>query len=178
MNIIYWILGLPHVLCYMIYRHIIKEIDEDLATYTSGRVGVNALIFALRRKEYRNVLYYRLPLILRKLLNITLPRVPDCKIQCKNIGGGINVHHGWATIVLADNIGRNFSVYQNVTVGYGKGGKPSIGNNVTIYTGAVVVGKITIGDNVRIAANSMVRKDIPAGSLVYGNPAVIVNDIK
>lgn len=90
MNVIYWILGLPHVLCYMIYRHIIKEIDEDLATYTSGRVGVNALIFALRRKEYRNVLYYRLPLILRKLLNITLPRVPDCKIQCKNVGGGIN----------------------------------------------------------------------------------------
>ncbi len=53
MNIIYWILGLPHIICYMIYRHIIKEIDEDLATYTSGRVGVNALIFALRRKEYR-----------------------------------------------------------------------------------------------------------------------------
>ena len=47
MNVIYWILGLPHVLCYMIYRHIIKEIDEDLATYTSGRVGASALIFAL-----------------------------------------------------------------------------------------------------------------------------------
>lgn len=38
----------------------------------------------------------------------------------------------------------------------------------------MVVGKITIGDNVRIAANSMVRKDIPADSLVYGNPAVVV----
>lgn len=85
------------------------------------------------------------------------------------------MHHGWATIVLADNnIGRNFSVYQIVTVEYGKGSKLSIGNNVTIYTEAVVVGKITIGDNVRIAANSMVRKDIPAGSLVYGNPAVVV----
>lgn len=174
MNIIYWILGLPHILCYMIYRRKIKEIDEDLMTYTSGRTGVQAFVFALRRKEYRNVLYFRLPLILRKLLNITLPRVSDCKIQCVSVLGGVNVHHGWATIVLADKIGKNFSVYQNVTVGYGKGGKPSIGNNVTIYTGAVVVGKITIGDNVRIAANSMVRKDIPAGSLVYGNPAVVV----
>lgn len=145
MNIIYWILGFPHIIVYLFFRHKINEINEDLATYTSGKTGIKALIYSLRRNEYRNVLYYRLPLIIRKLLNITLPRVPDCKIQCSSIGGGMNVHHGWATIVLADKIGHNFSVYQNVTVGYGKDGKPTIGNNVTIYTGAVVVGKIKIG---------------------------------
>lgn len=176
MSLIYWVLGLPHILCYIIYCRRIKEIDEDLVTYTDGKIGVLAFVSALRRKEYRNVFYYRLPLVLRKLLNITLPRVPDCKIQCSKVLGGVNVHHGWATIVLAERIGRNFSVYQNVTVGYGKDGKPSIGNNVTIYTGAVVVGKIMIGDNVRIAANSVVRHDVPSNSLVYGNPAVVVND--
>lgn len=178
MNIIYWILGFPHIIVYLFFRHKINEINEDLATYTSGKTGIKALIYSLRRNEYRNVLYYRLPLIIRKLLNITLPRVPDCKIQCSSIGGGMNVHHGWATIVLADKIGHNFSVYQNVTVGYGKDGKPTIGNNVTIYTGAVVVGKIKIGDNVRIAANSVVRHDIPDNSLVYGNPPTILSNIR
>lgn len=177
MNIIYQILGFPHIIVYLLFHHNIKELNEDLATYTSGAIGVKALIHALRRNEYRNVFYYRLPLIIRKLLNITLPRVPDCKIQCSSIGGGINIHHGWATIVLADKIGHNFSVYQNVTVGYGKDGKPTIGNNVTIYTGAVVVGKIKIGNNVRIAANSVVRHDVPDNSLVYGNPSTIISDI-
>lgn len=85
------------------------------------------------------------------------------------------IHHGWGTIVLAERIGENFSVYQNVTVGYGKDGKPSIGNHVSIYSGAVVFGGITIGDHVRIAANTVVRTDIPPHSLVYGNPAVIVH---
>lgn len=94
--------------------------------------------------------------------------------MCSLWGGALNVHHGWGTIVLADRIGENFSVYQNVTVGYGKDGKPSIGNHVSIYSGAVVFGNITIGNHVRIAANTVVRTDIPDGSLVYGNPAVIV----
>lgn len=89
------------------------------------------------------------------------------------MGGGIFIHHGWGTIVLADKIGENLDVYQNVTVGYGKDGKPIIGNNVKIYSGAVVSGKIIIGNNVRIAANSVVRHDVPDNCLVYGNPCVI-----
>lgn len=52
--------------------------------------------------------------------------------------------------------------------------KPTIGNNVTIYTGAVVVGEITIGDNVKIAANTVVIKSVPSNCTVAGNPAYIV----
>ena len=58
-------------------------------------------------------------------------------------------------------------------MGFSKNGIPTIGDNVTIYSGAVVVGKIEIGNNVRIAANTVVRQDIPDNSLVYGNPATI-----
>lgn len=93
----------------------------------------------------------------------------------RSCGGGINVHHGWGTIVLAERIGERFSVYQNVTVGYGKDGKPTIGDDVSIYSGAVVFGGIKIGNHVRIAANTVVRTNIPDHSLVYGNPAVIVS---
>ena len=91
------------------------------------------------------------------------------------MSGGVVIAHGWSSIVLAESVGRNFKFYQNITVGFSKNGIPTIGDNVTIYSGAVVVGKIRIGNNVRIAANTVVRHDVPDNSLVYGNPAVIYN---
>lgn len=179
MHYFYFFLGIPHLLVYLYYRKKYSEIDEDLSRLSNGRTGPVAFLKALCFKEFRNVFYFRLPLFCRLFLNLLLPRVPDCKIQCEqNLAmGGIRVHHGWGTIVLVESIGKNCDFYQNVTVGYGRGGKPTIGNNVKIYSGAVVAGKIHIGDNVRIAANSVVRHDVPSNSLVYGNPAVVVKDI-
>lgn len=45
-----------------------------------------------------------------------------------------------------------------------------IGNNVWIACNAVVIGGVTIGDDVVIGAGSVVTKDIPSGYLAYGNP--------
>ena len=73
----------------------------------------------------------------------------------------------------AESIGNHCTINQNVTIGVSKGGrKPIIGDNVTIRTGAIVVGGITIGDNALIAAGSVVIRDVPANSMVAGNPAV------
>ena len=179
-NLFYLLVGWPHVLSYLCCRHHIPEIDEDLKKRTNMSPCIKAFWKAIQLKDYRNVFYYRIPLLYRFFLNMILPSVPDCKILCpKNAcGGGIFVHHGWGTIVLVHSIGKNFDVYQNVTVGYNRDGKPTIGNNVKIYSGAVVAGNITIGNNVKIAANSVVLKDIPDNSLVYGNPAIIKSDAK
>lgn len=49
---------------------------------------------------------------------------------------------------------------------------PTIGNNVTVYTNAVVAGDIVIGDNVDIGAGSVVMKDVPSNTVVIGNPCV------
>ena len=51
---------------------------------------------------------------------------------------------------------------------------PIIGDNVSIGSGAVVVGPIHIGDNVSIGANSYVDKDIPDNVVVAGIPAKIL----
>lgn len=94
-------------------------------------------------------------------------------LHTSNIGGGLYVQHGFSTIIVAQQIGNNLYIHQNVTIGWGKDGKPTIGNNVRIFPGAVIAGNIKIGNNVRIAANTVVRHDIPDNCLVYGNPCII-----
>lgn len=52
-------------------------------------------------------------------------------------------------------------------------GCPIIGDSVWIGANAVIVGKITVGDDVLIAPNAFVNRDIPDHSIVYGNPCII-----
>lgn len=94
----------------------------------------------------------------------------NCDIHCR-IDGGLRIVHGFSSVLSAKSIGRNFEFYQNVTVGWGRDGNPTIGDNVSIYAGAVVAGNVKIGNNVKITANCFVRKDVPDNTLVYGNPA-------
>lgn len=55
----------------------------------------------------------------------------------------------------------------------GRRGAPVIGNEVWIGINAVIVGKVTIGDDVLIAPNSYVNCDVPSHSIVFGNPCII-----
>lgn len=52
--------------------------------------------------------------------------------------------------------------------------KPVIGDNVKICANAIVIGGITIGDNVTIGAGSVVTKSVPSDCVVAGNPARII----
>lgn len=167
---LYWIGGIFHLLTYTVFRRRIAEIDEDLHQYTQGRDGARAFIEALTKREYRSAFYFRLPRLFWWPLSLLLPKMQNCYLQCK-IGGGMRIMHGFSSIINATSIGRNFEFYQNVTVGWGRLGNPTIGDNVSIYAGAVVAGKIRIGNNVKICANSFVRKDVPDNTLVFGNPA-------
>lgn len=91
------------------------------------------------------------------------------------IGPGLKINHGGGTVIGARcSIGANCTIHQNCTLGDKNGGRPKIGNNVTIYAGSMILGDITIGDNSIIGANSVVMESCPANSILVGSPAKII----
>lgn len=101
------------------------------------------------------------------------------------IGAGFMIDHGMGVVIgETTEIGENVTLYHDVTLGGRKlfdenGNKlgkrhPTIGNNVTIGSGAQILGPITIGNNVKIGSNAIVIKDIPADCTVVNTPAYIV----
>lgn len=85
------------------------------------------------------------------------------------------VHLG--SIVIHGNckIGRNFTILNNVTLGQGQRSPlntPTVGNNVYIGASTVVLGRITIEDDVTIGALSFVNKSVAKSNVVAGSPAV------
>ena len=92
-----------------------------------------------------------------------------------NIGDGFFIDHGMGVVIgETTQIGANVTLYQGVTLG-GTGfaaGKrhPTVEDNVTIGSGAKLLGPIVVGHGSKIGANSVVIHDVPANSTVVGNP--------
>ena len=98
---------------------------------------------------------------------------PGARIgRCLFIDHGMGIVFGETT-----EIGDNCTIYHGVTLG-GTGkdkGKrhPTLGDNVMVGAGAKVLGPINIGNNVKVAANAVVLKDIPDNCTAVGVPARI-----
>lgn len=95
-----------------------------------------------------------------------------------NIGAGLYFGHPYCITINPDAvIGKNCNIHKGVTIGQENRGErkgtPIIGNNVWIGVNATIVGKISIGNDVLIAPNSYVNQDVPAHSIVFGNPCII-----
>jgi len=94
------------------------------------------------------------------------------------IGKGVFIDHGVGVVIgETAEIGDNVTIYQGVTLG-GTGkdvGKrhPTIGNNVIIAAGAKVLGPITVGENSKIGAGSVVLRSVPAFCTVVGVPGYV-----
>ena len=92
----------------------------------------------------------------------------------REIGGGLFIQHGFATIVSAKSIGENCWINQQVTIGHKGQAQPVIGNNVSIYCGAKILGNVTMEDNSIAGANAVVVKNVPANAVVVGVPARVI----
>ncbi len=95
------------------------------------------------------------------------------------IGHRLFIDHGMGVVIgETSTVGDDVTLYQGVTLG-GTGkekGKrhPTVRSKVVVGAGAKVLGNITIGENCRIGAGSVVLRDVPDNSTVVGVPGHIV----
>lgn len=88
------------------------------------------------------------------------------------VGGGLLLPHPQGIVVHhAAVIGPNAMIFHQVTIGSNGKGVPVIGGHVDIGAGARIIGPVRIGDHARVGANAVVTRDVPAGAVVVGNPA-------
>jgi serine O-acetyltransferase len=95
------------------------------------------------------------------------------------IGKGFFIDHGMGVVIgETSEIGENVTIYHGVTLGgtsFTKGKRhPTVGNYVTIGAGAKILGPLSIGDNSKVGANSVVIRDVPPNSTVVGVPGSVV----
>lgn len=129
-------------------------------------------VYLLRRYECRKSVWTRF-----RLWRMTRKFGLEISVGAE-IGEGLYLGHPYQiTVAGGVQIGKNVNLHKGCTIGRENRGKrsgvPTIGDRVFVGIGSVIVGNITIGDDVLIAPNSYVNFDVPPHSIVIGNPAVI-----
>ncbi len=95
------------------------------------------------------------------------------------IGPGLFIDHGMGVVIgETTEVGANCTLYQGVTLGGTSLKKekrhPTLGHNIVVGAGAKILGAITIGDNSKIGAGSVVVSEVPPHSTVVGIPGRVV----
>jgi serine O-acetyltransferase len=168
---------------------VLKAIREDLrAVFDRDPAATSWLEVVLTYAGFHAVLAYR---VSHWLKIHRVPFLPRFISQAARILTGIEIHpsaiigsgffidHGMGVVIgETAEIGNYVTLFQGVTLG-GTGkerGKrhPTLGSHVVVGAGAKILGGITVGDNVKIGANSVVLKNVSANSTVIGVPARVI----
>ena len=174
-----------------ILRRVSRELRLDIAAAHErdpAARGVSSLEVLLEWPGVQAVLAHRVAHALHDARVPLVPRVIAYSARAltgveihpaANVGDGLFIDHGMGVVIgeTAD-VGNDVTLYQGVTLG-GTGfatGKrhPTVGDNVTIGSGAKLLGPITVGHGAKIGANSVVITDVPPNSTVVGNPGHVV----
>lgn len=155
------------------YRDVEKAAAHRKVT---GPMWMKLLHLLTFDKYFRNVFYFRAGKW-RYLMSFLAPPEHTFVIGTYSIiGEGMLAVHPIGTTLNAEKIGSDFICRNNTVVGVGKGGRPIIGNHVNIGTNCVVIGGITVGDNVTIGAGTVLTKSVPNNCVIVGNPAFILKE--
>lgn len=159
-----------------------QDIDNNLLTVYGGESYIYKFVYLMTwKKVFRNIFYYRIGRqnkLVSHMLGLFMPKLESCEISGE-IGAGLAIWHGYNTIISCEKIGNNFSVWQGVTIGNNPKGelkvaKPIIGNNCSVYTNAIVAGKVVIGDNCRIGAGCVCMQSLKKDSLLVGSKSRVI----
>jgi serine O-acetyltransferase len=168
-------------------RRILAELRSDIAAIktrdpAARDVGTLEILVAwpglhaLLGHRLAHALYQARVPLLPRLIALLTRAVTGIEIHpAARIGERFVIDHGMGVVIgETAEIGDDVTLYQGVTLG-GTGfatGKrhPTVQDNVTVGSGAKMLGPITIGHGAKIGANTVVIHDVPPNSTVVGNP--------
>jgi serine O-acetyltransferase len=159
-------------------------INTDISRWASiyhmpapaGRLDLAWLFIAFMTftPEFRNLFYLRVGRA-SWLISWLCPRLSTLQIDCDDIGPGLFIQHGIATLISAERIGANCWINQHVVIGFSSDtDRPRIGNGVRLGPGAKVIGGITVGDNATIGPNTVILADVEPGVTMLGVPGRVL----
>lgn len=162
-----------------------QEIKADFATHgrslKDGGFWAMAVyrfgVWSFERKFgpwrwFTGKLYGVMKLISEQLTGVILDRQTKIGKQFHIVHAGGQAIH--PNTVIGDRVG----LMHNVTLGTNMGtDAPVLGNDVFVGCGASILGRVKIGDGARIAANSLVIANVPAGAIAMGVPAKIMPNL-
>ena len=168
---------------------LIASIKKDIkAAFENDPAAVSALEVVLAYPGFHSRQFHRLAHTLFRWHVPMLPRLvshisrfltgieihPGAKI-----GEGFFIDHGMGVVIGETSVIRdNVTLYQGVTLGGTSHRRakrhPTLGNNVTVGVGAQLIGNITIGDNSKVGAGSVVLSSVPSNATVVGVPGRVV----
>ena len=176
-----------YALCMSVLAVTAAEIRRDVAVARDrdpAAAGVSTLEILLTWPGVQALLAHRvahalyrggLPLVPRLIATIARTLTGIEIHPGAALGAGLFIDHGMGVVIgQTAEVGANVTIYQGVTLG-GTGfatGKrhPSVEDNVTIGSGAKLLGPITVGHGAKIGANTVVIHDVPPNSTVVGIP--------
>jgi serine O-acetyltransferase len=157
--------------------------DRDPAARGVGSLEVLALwpgVHALLAHRVAHALHGAgVPLVPRTLAALSRAATGIEIHPAARVGDGLFIDHGVGVVIgETAEVGRDVTLYQGVTLG-GTGfatGKrhPTVEDEVTVGSGAKLLGPITVGRGAKVGANSVVVIDVPPDATVVGNPGHVV----
>ena len=168
-------------------KRVAREIREDVAAARArdpAARGVSTVEIVLTYPGVQAILGHR---VSHALNSASVPLLPRMIAYISRMATGIEIHpaarigaelfidHGTGVVIGETvEIGDRVTLFQGVTLGgtgFSSGKRhPTVEDNVTIGSGAKLLGPITIGHGAKIGANSVVIHDVPPNSTVVGNP--------
>ena len=162
-------------------RDIRRQLQPRLDLPLPDSYTPSELTAVLAHRPFRSIFYHRLrstgpaKRLLAAVLAVLYRGEPALFINCEDIGPGLMLMHGFATIITAQKLGSDCQVSQQVTIGYDdRGAPPTLGDRVRVGANAVILGPITIGDDAVVGAGAVVVHNVPAGAVVGGVPAKVL----
>ena len=168
-------------------REVLREIGSDVASardrdpaargvgtveILSSWAGVQALL----THRVSHALYAAGVPLVPRTISFASRAVTGIEIHpAAQIGGDFFIDHGSGVVIgETAEIGDRVTLYQGVTLGgtgFARGKRhPTVSDDVTIGSGAKLLGPVTVGHGAKVGANTVVIEDVPPNSTVVGNP--------